>query len=45
MSARAPGLHVPVSLDGLMGRRRELQEWHRAFERADGDTGPVPHGD
>jgi hypothetical protein len=39
------GLHFQVSLDGLMGRRKELQDWDRAFERADGDTGPVPHGD
>ncbi|MBW9095055.1 hypothetical protein JNB62_15305 [Microbacterium jejuense] len=39
------GLHFQVSLDGLMGRRKELQEWDRAFERADGDAGPTPHGD
>ncbi|MCC2031770.1 hypothetical protein [Microbacterium allomyrinae] len=39
------GLHFQVSLDGLIGRRKELQEWDRAFERADGDTGPVPRGD
>ena len=39
------GLHFQVSLDGLMGRRKELQDWDRAFERADGETGPVPHGD
>jgi hypothetical protein len=39
------GLHFQVSLDGLMGRRKELQDWDRAFERADGDAGPVPHGD
>ncbi|MDQ7879359.1 hypothetical protein Q9R08_15315 [Microbacterium sp. QXD-8] len=39
------GLHFQVSLDGLMGRRKELQEWDRAFERADGETGPVPHAD
>jgi hypothetical protein len=39
------GLHFQVSLDGLIGRRKELQEWDRAFEQADGDTGPVPHAD
>lgn len=39
------GLHFQVSLDGLMGRRKELQDWDRAFERADGDTGPVPRAD
>jgi len=39
------GLHFQVSLDGLMGRRKELQEWDRAFERADGDAGPAPLGD
>ena len=39
------GLHFQVSLDGLMGRRKELQDWDRAFERADGDAGPVPRGD
>jgi len=39
------GLHFQVSLDGLIGRRKELQEWDRAFERADGDAGPPPHGD
>jgi hypothetical protein len=37
--------HFQVSLDGLMGRRKELQEWDRAFERADGDAGPAPLGD
>lgn len=39
------GLHFQVSLDGLMGRRKELQEWDRAFERADGEAGPSPLGD
>lgn len=39
------GLHFQVSLDGLIGRRKELQEWDRAFERADGDAGPPSHGD
>ncbi len=34
------GLHFQVSLDGLMGRRKELQDWDRAFERADGDDRP-----
>jgi hypothetical protein len=29
-------LHFQVSLDGLMGRRKELQEWDRAF----GDASP-----
>jgi len=32
------GLHFQVSLDGLIGRRKELQEWDREFERADGET-------
>jgi hypothetical protein len=36
------GLHFQVSLDGLIGGRKELQEWDRAFERADGETGPIP---
>lgn len=31
------GLHFQVSLDGLMGRRKELREWDREFERAAGD--------
>ncbi|GAA1058879.1 hypothetical protein [Agromyces bracchium] len=31
------GLHFQVSLDGLIGGRKELQEWERAFERASGD--------
>lgn len=35
------GLHFQVSLDGLIGRRKELQEWDRAFEQADGETGPT----
>lgn len=39
------GLHFQVSLDGLIGRRKELQEWDRAFDRAQDDTGPVPHDD
>lgn len=28
------GLHFQVSLDGLIGRRKELQEWDRAFDQA-----------
>jgi len=39
------GLHFQVSLDGLIGRRKELQEWDRAFERADGEAGPTQRGD
>ncbi|MFK4835522.1 hypothetical protein ACI3KY_07335 [Microbacterium sp. ZW T2_14] len=39
------GLHFQVSLDGLMGRRKELQDWDRAFESADGENGPSPRGD
>ncbi|QKJ20764.1 hypothetical protein [Microbacterium hominis] len=39
------GLHFQVSLDGLIGRRKELQEWDRAFDRAADDTGPVPRAD
>ena len=39
------GLHFQVSLDGLIGRRKELQEWDRAFESADGQAGPSPHDD
>jgi hypothetical protein len=39
------GLHFQVSLDGLVGRRKELREWDRAFERADGETGPIPLAD
>lgn len=34
------GLHFQVSLDGLIGRRKELQEWDRAFDRAQDDSGP-----
>nr|BFF09848.1 hypothetical protein GCM10025699_11510 [Microbacterium flavescens] len=37
------GLHFQVSLDGLMGRRKELREWDREFERAAGDE-PGPSG-
>lgn len=39
------GLHFQVSLDGLIGRRKELQEWDRAFERADGEAGPATGAD
>ncbi|MFF2371950.1 hypothetical protein [Agromyces sp. NPDC058110] len=35
------GLHFQVSLDGLVGKRAELQEWERAFERAT-DEGEQP---
>jgi len=35
------GLHFQVSLDGLIGGRKELQEWERAFERASGDRPPA----
>ena len=28
------GLHFQVSLDGLIGRRKELQDWDREFNRA-----------
>lgn len=31
------GLHFQVSLDGLIGRRKELREWDREFERAAGE--------
>ena len=31
------GLHFQVSLDGLIGGRKELQEWERAFEQAEGE--------
>ena len=35
------GLHFQVSLDGLIGRRKELQEWDRAFGQAsDSDSQP-----
>ncbi|MRX43813.1 hypothetical protein [Agromyces kandeliae] len=42
------GLHFQVSLDGLIGGRKELREWERAFERAAGERaagdgeGPPP---
>ncbi|MDR7183791.1 MULTISPECIES: hypothetical protein [Microbacterium] len=39
------GLHFQVSLDGLIGRRKELQEWDRAFKSADGEAGPSAHHD
>ncbi|MFH8251244.1 hypothetical protein ACH3VR_12810 [Microbacterium sp. B2969] len=35
------GLHFQVSLDGLIGRRKELQAWDRAFDQAS-DDGPPP---
>ncbi len=35
------GLHFQVSLDGLIGRRKELQEWDRAFGQAS-DSDPQP---
>lgn len=35
------GLHFQVSLDGVIGRRKELKNWEREFDRADGDTGPI----
>jgi hypothetical protein len=38
------GLHFQVSLDGLIGRRKELREWDREFERAAGDDGAGPSG-
>ncbi|MDY0908316.1 hypothetical protein [Microbacterium sp. CFBP9034] len=31
------GLHFQVSLDGLIGGRKELREWDREFQRAAGD--------
>lgn len=34
------GLHFQVSLDGLIGRRKELQEWDRAFEQAKDEGKP-----
>ncbi|WP_438352197.1 hypothetical protein [Microbacterium sp. CJ88] len=37
-------LHFQVSLDGLMGKRRELQEWDRAFDSAEGSEGSGPGG-
>jgi hypothetical protein len=38
------GLHFQVSLDGLIGGRKELQDWDRAFNDAadDGTPGPGP---
>ncbi|WP_395244905.1 hypothetical protein ACGGZK_03610 [Agromyces sp. MMS24-K17] len=36
------GLQFQVSLDGLIGRRKELQEWERAFERAADDGNGAP---
>ncbi|WP_401000466.1 hypothetical protein [Agromyces sp. GXQ0307] len=36
------GLHFQVSLDGLIGGRKELQEWERAFERAAGEGDGPP---
>ncbi|WP_127473449.1 hypothetical protein [Microbacterium sulfonylureivorans] len=36
------GLHFQVSLDGLIGRRKELREWDREFDQASDDTGPTP---
>lgn len=35
------GLHFQVSLDGLIGKRAELQEWERAFEQAADDDRPA----
>ncbi|WP_431804901.1 hypothetical protein [Microbacterium sp. bgisy203] len=34
------GLHFQVSLDGLIGRRKELQDWDRAFGSASGGETP-----
>jgi hypothetical protein len=34
-------LHFQVSLDGMIGRRKELQEWDRAFDSAS-DPGSAP---
>lgn len=31
------GLHFQVSLDGLIGKRKELQDWEREFDSASGD--------
>jgi len=36
------GLHFQVSLDGLIGKRAELQEWERAFEQAADEGKPPP---
>jgi len=33
------GLHFQVSLDGLIGRRKELQDWEREFNRTAEDDG------
>lgn len=35
-------LHFQVSLDGLMGRRKELQDWDRAFDSATGEGTAPP---
>ena len=35
------GLHFQVSLDGLIGRRKELQDWEREFDRAAEEGGPT----
>lgn len=35
-------LHFQVSLDGLMGGRKELQDWQRAFDAAGDDGGALP---
>jgi len=35
------GLHFQVSLDGLIGSRKELQDWDRAFDQASDDR-PFP---
>ena len=40
------GLLFQVSLDGLIGKRKELQEWERDFDNASGGDGsPAPRGD
>jgi hypothetical protein len=36
------GLHFQVSLDGLIGWRKELQDWDRAFNDAADDPGEAP---
>ena len=36
------GLHFQVSLDGLIGRRKELQDWDREFNRAAEDDNRAP---
>jgi hypothetical protein len=38
------GLHFQVSLDGLIGRRKELQDWEREFDRASGPPEDEPGG-